>query len=54
MMFTHSRPSRLLAKNPVTGALAKQVKNGAWPLKIGQTIFVGITVITFVLLFQGK
>jgi hypothetical protein len=53
-MFTHSRPSGRRFQNPAMVAIAKQPKSGAWLLKIGQTIFVGITVIGFFLLFQGK
>ncbi len=53
-MFTYSRPSRRFVNNPVTEAVVRPFKNGAWRLKAGQTIFVGIVVISFVLLVQGK
>jgi hypothetical protein len=53
-MFTYSRPSRRRVNTLVSEATAKQFKTGAWLLKIGQTVFVGIAVLSFVLLFQGK
>jgi hypothetical protein len=53
-MFIYSRPSGRHVKKPVSQAAAKLMKSEAWLLKIGQTIFVGITVIGFILLFQGK
>jgi hypothetical protein len=53
-MFTYSRPSSRRFEKRATTVMAKQSKTEAWLLKIGQTIFVGATVIGFVLLFQGK
>jgi len=53
-MLSPSRPSRRHFETPATTVTANQSNTSAWLLKIGQTIFVGITVIGFFLLFQGK
>jgi len=53
-MITYFRPSGWRFKKPGAEAMATEFKTGALLLKIGQTIFVGIAVISFVILFQGK
>jgi hypothetical protein len=49
-MYISSRPATPRAQEPVS----KHLNGGGWLLKLGQTIFVGLGVIGFVLLFQGR
>jgi hypothetical protein len=53
-MFTRFDQSIHPAGKPATEAAAKPFNSGEWLLKIRQTVFVGIGVIGFVLLFLGK
>jgi hypothetical protein len=54
MMFTRFYSSRHRSGQTVMQAAAKPFNGGDGLLKIRQTIFVGIGVVGFVLLFMGK